>query len=34
MTRARVEDVLAAEAGLGIVEMAEEVFAGRVKRRV
>ena len=34
MTRARVEDVLAAEAGLGIEEMAEEVFAGRVRKRV
>jgi len=34
MTRARVQDVLVAEAGLGIEEMAEEVFAGRVRRRV
>ncbi|MEA2046205.1 MAG: tRNA uracil 4-sulfurtransferase ThiI [Euryarchaeota archaeon] len=34
MTRARVQDVLAAEAELGIEEMAEEVFAGRVRWRV
>ncbi len=34
MTRARVQDVLAAEAELGIEEMAEEVFARRVRWRV
>jgi len=34
MTRARAEDVLAAEAELGIEEMAKEVFAGRVRERV
>jgi len=34
MTRARVEDVLAAEVRLGIEEMAKEVFARRVRWRV